>query len=190
MPVAWTERQYDKEATAKLIELFRTFAPVKKVFFNDTGILFVKWVEGHHDHFHVSFDRVNMRKLTLLIFVAVCQLAGAGETEKKSHELNQWNPLQAEYKIHSGNTAYSELPTKSDRALTVHFQGEVAKQVFEQIGPDLKDTCSDAKGDRERRKKGAFCMYHARLENSENSHYRCWIGIDLRTGEGTVRVPC
>jgi hypothetical protein len=131
-----------------------------------------------------------MRKLTLLTLVAICQLAGAGENDKKSHELNQWNPLQANYKIHSGGTAYSEPPTKEDSALTVAFRDEAAKQVFEQIGPDIKPVCSDAKGERVREKKGVYCSYTPRLENPKNSHYRCWIGIDLRTGEGDVRVSC
>jgi hypothetical protein len=132
-----------------------------------------------------------MRKLTLLALVAACQLAGAAQNEKKPHELNQWNPLQAEYKIHSGGTAYSELPTKTDSAITVAFKGEAAKQLFDQIGPDLKDSCGASdKGDRERRKKGALCLYETRLDSPTDSHYRCWIGIDLRTGEGDVRVSC
>lgn len=54
IPVSWTDRQYDREATAKLIELFRTFAPVKLVLFNDTSIPFVKPARGHGDHFHVA----------------------------------------------------------------------------------------------------------------------------------------
>jgi hypothetical protein len=131
-----------------------------------------------------------MRKLTLLIFVGLCQLASAGESDKKPHELNAWNPLQARYKIHSGGTAYSELPTKADGVFTVAFRDEAARQLFEQIGPDVKPVCDDAKGYRERRKKGAFCTYTDRLENPQNAHYRCWVGIDLRTGEGDVRVSC
>lgn len=131
-----------------------------------------------------------MRKLTLLALIAVCQLAMAGPNEKKRHELNGWNPLDADYKIHSGNTAYSELPTKADSAITVAFENESARQLFEQIGPDIKPVCDDAKGYRERRRKGALCTYTDRLENPKNAHYRCWIGIDLRTGEGDVRVPC
>lgn len=131
-----------------------------------------------------------MRKLTLLIFAVLCQLANAGEDGKKSHELNQWNPLQANYKIHSGGTAYSELPTKTDSAFSVAFTDESAKQVFDQIGPDVKPVCDDAKGYRERRKKGVYCSYTAHLENPQNSHYRCWVGINLRTGEGDVRVSC
>lgn len=131
-----------------------------------------------------------MRKLTLLVLVAVFQLASAGQNEKKQHDLNEWNSLNANYKIHSGNTAYSELPTKADSAISVAFRDESARQVFEQIGPDIKPVCDDAPGYRERRKKGVFCSYTARLENPKNAHYRCWIGIDLRTGEGDVRVPC
>jgi murein endopeptidase len=52
--VAWTESQYDQEGTAKLIELFRTFAPVTLVFFNDTSIPFVRPWKDHDDHFHVA----------------------------------------------------------------------------------------------------------------------------------------
>jgi murein endopeptidase len=54
MPVTWKDRQYDKVATAKVIELFRTFAPVKFVLFNDTSIPFVKMAKRHDDHFHVA----------------------------------------------------------------------------------------------------------------------------------------
>ena len=131
-----------------------------------------------------------MRKLTLLVLAGFCQLVNAGESEKKPHELNEWNPLQANYKIHSGGTAYSELPTKEDSAFTVAFRDEAARQVFEQIGPDVKSVCSDAQGYRVREKKGVYCSYTSRLENPKNSHYRCWIGINLRTGEGDVRVSC
>lgn len=54
-PVIWNRHpEYDKEGTAKLIELFRTFAPVTQIFFNDTSIPFVKWLDRHDDHFHVE----------------------------------------------------------------------------------------------------------------------------------------
>ncbi len=62
--------------------------------------------------------------------------------------------------------------------------------MFDQMGSDVKEACSSEKGDRERRNKGAFCLYESRLDNAKDSHYRCWIGIDLRTGEGQARVSC
>jgi len=133
----------------------------------------------------------SIRKLTLLALVAFCQFTSAGPNGKRPFELNQWNTFNASYKIHSGGTAYSELPTKTDSAVSVYFKDEAAKQVFEQIGPDVEPVChSGDKGYRVREKKGVYCSYSPRLENPKNSHYRCWIGIDLRTGEGSVRVTC
>ena len=69
-----------------------------------------------------------MRKLLRLIFVGLCQ-------------------------IHSDGTAGSKLPTQDDSALSVAFEGESAKQVCDQIGPDVKLVFDDAKGYRERRNR-------------------------------------
>jgi penicillin-insensitive murein endopeptidase len=53
-PVSWWDHQYDKDATAKLIELFRTFAPVVIVGFNGPDIPYVvKWPD-HDDHIHIK----------------------------------------------------------------------------------------------------------------------------------------
>lgn len=55
LPVRWDDsRQYDRAATAKLIELFRTFAPVRVIWFNDPEIPFVMRQIKHDDHFHVG----------------------------------------------------------------------------------------------------------------------------------------
>lgn len=55
LPVKYQQREYDKEATAKLIGLFFTHPSVKAILFNDTdNIPGVRpWV-GHDDHFHVD----------------------------------------------------------------------------------------------------------------------------------------
>ncbi|WP_182915744.1 penicillin-insensitive murein endopeptidase [Massilia cavernae] len=52
--VFWWDREYDKEGTEKLIELFRTFAPVVLVLFNGPDIPFVKRAKNHDHHFHVK----------------------------------------------------------------------------------------------------------------------------------------
>lgn len=54
IPVTWLDGQYDRDATARLIGLFRTFAPVRQVLFNDASIPFVKSAKRHDDHFHVA----------------------------------------------------------------------------------------------------------------------------------------
>jgi hypothetical protein len=101
-----------------------------------------------------------------------------------------WDSIRAYYLIHSGGATYPEPPTTADRALTVLIEGKPAREVFDRIGPDAKVTCSSERGDRERRNKGVSCTYTAQLTDPKESHYRCWIGINLRTGEGDVRISC
>lgn len=53
-PVTWFDQQYDREGTRKLIELFRIFAPVERIIFNDPAIAFLVKADKHNDHFHVN----------------------------------------------------------------------------------------------------------------------------------------
>jgi hypothetical protein len=53
-PVYWWDREYDREGTTKLIEMFRTFAPVKFILFNGPDIPFVRKAVTHDNHFHVA----------------------------------------------------------------------------------------------------------------------------------------
>lgn len=52
-PVRWWDPEYDLEATKKLLELFRTFAPVVKVLFNDRRVPFTTPWEDHDHHMHI-----------------------------------------------------------------------------------------------------------------------------------------
>ena len=126
-----------------------------------------------------------MRRSTWLIFgasTAFSLLAYASGGD--------WQPLRARYLIHSETATYPEAPTNTDRVLTVVIDGKAAKDLFELVGPDFHPTCSSEKGARNRRKKGVECSYAAKLNGPNDSHYRCWIGLNLRTGDGDVRVSC
>jgi hypothetical protein len=130
-------------------------------------------------------------QLTLLALAASMSFSQFVDgSESGSERSGRWNRLDGSYMIHSGGTAYAGPPTKSDSALTVHFEGKAAKDVFDQIGPDDKVKCSAEQRDRERSKKGVSCIYTAKLNDPKDAHYTCWIGINLRTGEGDVRVSC
>ena len=55
-PVSYTWPDYDREATQKLIEIFRRCFPGElTIFFNDLRIPGVRPLGGHNDHFHVEF---------------------------------------------------------------------------------------------------------------------------------------
>ena len=101
-----------------------------------------------------------------------------------------WKPFAGVYKIHSGGVANRTPATSQDRRLTVNFDGKTAQEVFESLGPDLAMTCSGEAGDRAREKKGVTCMYTAQDAKSKDGPYRCWIGLNLGTGESIPTSSC
>lgn len=129
-----------------------------------------------------------MRKIAIAVFAAcgLVSLTFAADT------LGAWQPLQeGRYKIFSGETvAYGDAPTAKDRKLSIVVKGQAAKDIFDSIGPDARDMCSSEKGDRERYRGGIQCMYTAKESNALGKGYKCWIGIDLITGQGVPTVSC
>lgn len=54
LPCSILDSQYDRDATATLIALFREHAKVQLVIFNDRSIPGVSHASNHSDHFHVQ----------------------------------------------------------------------------------------------------------------------------------------
>lgn len=52
--VKWTQAEYDRSATARLISMFISHPLVNKVFFNDSKLPGVFPLQRHDDHFHVE----------------------------------------------------------------------------------------------------------------------------------------
>jgi hypothetical protein len=131
------------------------------------------------------------RTLLIVGVTAAAVLSIAHAADPSSDPYGLWKPLQgAIYKVHSGIVADRTPPTATDRKLTVLVDGKTAKEVFDSIGPDLPDTCSGAKGDRARDKKGIHCSYTAQDKGTKEGAYRCWIGLNLRTGDSVGTVSC
>lgn len=129
-----------------------------------------------------------MKKTIAAVLAAggVVSLALAADT------LGTWQPLQdSRYKIFSGETvAYGEAPTAKDRKLSVVVKGLAAKEIFESIGPDAHEKCSPEKDDRERNKGAVQCMYTVKDANAAGTGYRCWIGVNLISGQGIPTASC
>lgn len=124
-----------------------------------------------------------MTKLAGLIACAGAALSVAYAAEWSG----EWKPLRASYTIYSGELEEREAPTTDERTMTIVIEGPTAKEIFDSIAPDLRQTCSQIKGDRERRKKGVNCIYESQ---GSAKGYRCWIGLNLRTGESVPTVSC
>ncbi|MDT1847317.1 hypothetical protein FPK55_20270, partial [Acinetobacter baumannii] len=96
----------------------------------------------------------------------------------------------AVYFIHGGTLADRQPPSAQDRKLSIVIDGQAAKEIFDSIGPDLAETCSGERRDRARDKKGIHCVYNDDDKASTEGPYRCWVGLDLRTGHSIGLVSC
>ena len=129
-----------------------------------------------------------MRKIAIAVLAA----GGLVSLSFAADALGTWQPLQdGRYKMFSGETvAYGETPTAKDRKLSIVVKGQAAKDIFDSIGPDVQEMCSTEKGDRERNRGGIQCMYTLKDVNAPGKGYRCWIGVDLLSGQSIPTVSC
>jgi len=98
-----------------------------------------------------------------------------------------YTAFKGEYLIYSGDLGEEAAPIPTDRKAAFMLQGEVARNLFESIGPDLKDACGTSSGVRMRQKGDLDCTYE---KDSKSSPYICHIGIDLRTGKSMYGSIC
>jgi hypothetical protein len=133
---------------------------------------------------------MSKRSLLISACASVVMLSVASAADTSSDPSGLWKKFPAIYKIHSGSVADRTPPTSTDRMLTVLIDGKAAKEVFDSIGPDILDMCSDEKGNRTRAKRGLYCSYDAKLNDPKDTPYRCWIGVNLRTGNTEQTISC
>lgn len=90
----------------------------------------------------------------------------------------EYKPLASQYMIYSGSIGDPAPPTKGDAKASIVVSGKAAEEIFNQIGPDVRDSCHAEEGGRFRTKAhGAIvCQY------SKSDGYVCYFGLDLKKG--------
>ena len=91
------------------------------------------------------------------------------------------------YLIYSSDLDEAQPPTRSDQRLSVAVTGELARRMFESIGPDLKPACGTTLGMRQRQRGDVDCSYD---KDQPAAPYTCHFGIDLRNGKSIAGATC
>lgn len=120
----------------------------------------------------------------LLVLVGTC--AAMSLTYAATRWEGAYRAFTGEYLIYSGELGEEAEPTSTDRKAAIVFQGDIAKNLFASIGPDLKDGCGASSGMRIREKGDVDCTY----DKTDKSPYTCHVGIDLRTGKSIRGSIC
>lgn len=108
-------------------------------------------------------------------------LASAAESSVTGH-----SRIEGVYKIYGGGLGDEVMPTAKDKKVMFALEGRAARQIFDAIGPDVKDACTEGSGTRVRHKdhENIFCS------RSKKGHYACNFGFDLVTGKSIGGIVC
>lgn len=102
-----------------------------------------------------------------------------------------WDGAYSSYTVHylmySGSISEAQPPTRTNKRLSFAIQGELAKQMFDSIGPDLKLACGTTLGMRQRTRGDVSCSYD---KEDTKSPYTCHFGLDLRNGKSIEGATC
>lgn len=126
------------------------------------------------------------RNLALIIATAILAIPLAHAEPNKPWD-GSYKAFKGGYLIYSGDLGEQQPPTRTDRKTSFTVDGPLAKELFEAIGPDLKDACGSLSGLRVRNKGDLDCTYD---KDHPAAPYTCHFGLDLRTGKSITGSIC
>lgn len=124
---------------------------------------------------------MNLRAVYLASALLLLPFAQAAEKEEGRLMAK---PLKGDYDVYGGSIGDKTPPTPKDRKLSLMLTGPLAKELFDHIGPDVKDACGASADQRDRSKGDLICLW------TKEEGYACYIGLDVRTGKSMVGVSC
>lgn len=118
--------------------------------------------------------------------IALVLMTRVQAADKQQEWTGEPRPLRGDYQIYGGTLSEMLPPTRNDRKVAIMVKGDLAKDLFIQIGPDVKQelVCSSSANYRERRRGDIACAH------TKDTGYTCYFGLDLRTGKGTYGAIC
>lgn len=124
----------------------------------------------------------------IVFIVAAAAIALYAQAQSAEKKQEQWTfepkPLKGDYQVYGGTLSEVQPPTSKDRKVAFMFTGPLAKDLFNQIGPDAKDSCGGGPDYRERNRGDLSCTYN------KGDGYACYFGLDVPTGKSTYGSIC
>ena len=122
-----------------------------------------------------------MKRILAFTLGAVATLTLTYAAERS--EWWQFKPFKGNYLVCSGTLGEEQPPTVGDRKISFSVTGPLAREMYDSMYPDAKQTCSDDKGHHERYKGNVSCV-------RDPDGYICHFGFNLRTGASISGATC
>lgn len=123
----------------------------------------------------------DMKRILAVVLFLVLSVATAESAQKW---IFSYQPVKGRYVIYGGGLGDPFPPTNKDKRIAFWIEGKAAKQLFDAMGPDLRNTCGAETDSRLRQRAHLSCSYHPR------DGYHCDFGFDLRTGHSIGGSVC
>jgi hypothetical protein len=127
-----------------------------------------------------------MNKYRALILAAATLFSLAYASTKKPWD-GTYTPYKVNYLLYSNDLDEKQPPTSNDRRISFMVEGQLAQELFESIGPDLKRACGSTLGVRVRNRGDVECTYD---KDDRTAPYTCHFGLDLQNGKSIVGSTC
>lgn len=119
-----------------------------------------------------------------LLFLALPLVFGVGMAQSTQQWLFSYQPVKGHYVIYGGGLGDPLPPSSKDKRIAFWIDGKAAKQLFDAMGPDLRNTCGVEGENRLRQRAHVSCSYHPR-----DGHH-CDFGFDLLSGHSIGGSTC
>lgn len=122
-----------------------------------------------------------MRKIMAAVAIVAC---GAAFSQSPGTWQFSFKQFTGTYAIYGGGLGDPYAPTPRDKNMKFSVNGQIAKDMFNAMGPDLKGVCGAEDGGRIRQRAEVSCSF--RPEDG----YHCDFGFDLNSGRSIGGSIC
>ena len=133
------------------------------------------------------FNSSGMKPKRILLIAAAISIASMAYAGAKKAWDGSYTSATIHYLLYSNDLDEAQAPTAADQRLSVAVTGDLARQIFDSIGPDLKVGCGTTLGMRQRQRGDVDCSYD---KEQPSSPYTCHFGFNLKKGKSIAGASC
>lgn len=122
-----------------------------------------------------------MKKAAAVLALLACGVTLAAERQAWRFS---FQPFNGHYSIYGGGLGDPVQPSEHSKNVAFSVHGRVAEQMFDAMGPDLKDVCGAENRARIRQRAALMCSY------DQKYGYECNFGFDLINGRSIGGSTC
>lgn len=119
-------------------------------------------------------------KQTVIVggLLVVCVMATAADW------VFEYRAISSQMVVYSGGLGDPSMPTAQEAKVSFHVQGKAARDLFDHMGPDVKNECGGDPKVSVRAKDRLQCLRYSK------SDYSCYFGFDLKDGKSIAGSIC